>query len=185
MVAFAEAEMLLADANLTGDQRTSVHSIKEALQRIREIVGRLSALKHDQVTSYPGGLEMIDLSRRSQPTAVSAGEALLWLPDESIARVIGLLLKHAGFAVERCTDPERLASRATDRAVSVVVVHGGDAPGTDPLGGFAPGADRRYTLVALVSRNGAAARAAGADHVVELPFDPGTFTNDLLEAMRG
>jgi hypothetical protein len=68
--------------------------------------------------------------------------------------------------------------------VRVVVVMGGTAPGTDPLGGFQPAATRRYTLVALVPGDGARARAAGADHVVTLPFDPGTFVSDLLGAMR-
>ncbi len=57
-------------------------------------------------------------------------------------------------------------------------------PGNDPLGGFRPLSERQYTLVTLVPGNGARARAAGADHIVSLPFDPGTFTGDLLAAMR-
>ncbi len=185
MVAFAEAEMLLLDTKLSSEQRTSIQSIKKALQRIREIVEQVNALRHDKTTAYPGGLEMIDLSRRSRPTPVNAGDALLWLTDESIARVVASLLKHAGFAVERFTDPGTLGHRANDRGVTLVVVLGGEAPGADPLGGFMPGVNRRYTLVTLVYRDGAAARAAGADHVVQLPFDPGTFTNDLLAVMRG
>jgi hypothetical protein len=36
-------------------------------------------------------------------------------------------------------------------------------------------------VVALVAGDGAAARAAGADRVVRLPFDPGTFTTDMVE----
>jgi hypothetical protein len=51
-----------------------------------------------------------------------------------------------------------------------------------PLGGFEPPADRRYRVVALVTGEGTAAGAAGADHVVQVPFDPGTFTTDLIEA---
>lgn len=185
MVAFAETELLLLDATLSPEHRTSLQSLKEALQRIRSIVEQVSALKHDRTTAYPGGLEMIDLSRRSRPAQVSAGGALLWLPEESLARVVGSLLRHAGFAVERFTDPALLAGRAGEKAVTVVVVQGGDGPGAHPLGGFSPAADRRYTLVALVSGDGSAARSAGADQVVQLPFDPGTFTSDLLAVMRG
>lgn len=184
MVAFAETQMLLGDGALTEEQRTSIASIRQALERIREILDRLSDLKHDQTTPYPGGLEMIDLSRRTRPTPVNLGEALLWLPDESIARVVASLLKHAGFSVERFTDPAALARRAGDRGVSLVVVLGSDAPGTHPLGGFNPAPARRYTLATLVPGDGVAARAAGADYVVSLPFDPGTFTSELLAAMR-
>jgi hypothetical protein len=36
--------------------------------------------------------------------------------------------------------------------------------------------------VALVRGDGAAAIAAGADRVVQLPFDPGTFTSDIIAA---
>jgi hypothetical protein len=38
-------------------------------------------------------------------------------------------------------------------------------------------------VVALVAGEGAAARAAGADHVVSLPFDPGTFTEEILRRL--
>ena len=55
-----------------------------------------------------------------------------------------------------------------------------DATGAHPLGGFVPPADRGYRVVALVS-GGAPAESSVADHVVELPFDPGTFTADVVE----
>ncbi len=67
-------------------------SIKHALQRIGEIIQQVDTLGHNQTIEYPGGLSMIDLSRRSQPTPVHTGEALLWLADESLARVVGSLL---------------------------------------------------------------------------------------------
>jgi hypothetical protein len=38
-------------------------------------------------------------------------------------------------------------------------------------------------MVALVSGDGAAALAAGADHVMALPFDPGTFTGEILRRL--
>jgi hypothetical protein len=62
-----------------------------------------------------------------------------------------------------------------------VVAGGGSA---HPLGGFAPESQRDYLLVALVTGDGTAARAAGADHVVQLPFDPGTFTEEILRRLE-
>jgi DNA-binding response OmpR family regulator len=184
MAALAETEMLLTDRTLTPEQRVSVSSIKQAVQRIGAIVQEVTTLGHDQTTEYPGGLEMIDLSRRDRPTPVHTGEALLWLADESLARVVGSLLKHAGFTVERLTDPELLSRRSAEPGVAVIVLLGSDTPGTDPLGGFRPSGERHYTLVTLVTGDGARARLAGADHIVPLPFDPGTFTGELLAAMH-
>jgi hypothetical protein len=40
-------------------------------------------------------------------------------------------------------------------------------------------------VVALVSGSGMGAAAAGADHVVELPFDPGAFTAEIIELTSG
>jgi DNA-binding response OmpR family regulator len=127
---------------------------------------------------------MIDLSRRTVPAPVQAGAALLWLADEDLARVVGSLLKHAGFLVERVATALELSEHARRPGVTLVVLLGSEAPGVDPLNGFRPEAGRRYTFVALVDGSGAAARAAGADHVVTLPFDPGTFVPELLMAVR-
>jgi DNA-binding response OmpR family regulator len=184
MAAFAEAELLLADKSLSPEHRGSVGSIRAALLRISEILQQVSNLRHDQVTEYPGGLEMIDLSRRTRSTPVNAGDALVWLPDESLARVVRSLLTHAGFHVERPADLGALTRRAADAGVTVVVVLGSETPGTDPLGGFRPAPGHRYTLVALTPGEGKTPRAAGANHVVRLPFDPGSFTAELLAAMR-
>jgi len=62
----------------------------------------------------------------------------------------------------------------------VLVLGGTDAAGAHPLGGFDPPDDRAYRLVALVAGEATAARAAGADRVIELPFDPGSFTADMV-----
>jgi hypothetical protein len=86
--------------------------------------------------------------------------------------------------VERVPDLATLTARARGLAVSVVVITGCDAPGVDPLSGFVPQREHGYTLVALMQGDGTTARAAGADHTVVLPFDPGTFVNDLLAVMR-
>jgi hypothetical protein len=63
----------------------------------------------------------------------------------------------------------------------VLVLGGTGAAGAHPLGGFRPPPRRDYSVVALVHGDGAAARAAGADRVIELPFDPGLFTAAMAE----
>jgi hypothetical protein len=49
--------------------------------------------------------------------------------------------------------------------------------------GFIPKGGRDYLKVALVAGDGSAAVGAGADHVVSLPFDPGTFTAEILRRL--
>lgn len=184
MAATAEVDLLLGDGRLDGEQRRAVTAIRDALLRIGEILQQVSNLRHDHTTEYVDGVAMIDLSRRTRSTPVVQGEALLGMPEGDVARVVGMLLRHAGYAVERIDGLAELTTRSERLGVMLVVVTGGDGPGTDPLGGFRAPAERSYTLVALTTDDGTAARALGADHVVPLPFDPGTFTSDLLAARR-
>lgn len=185
MAAMAETELLLVGRELTDDQRSGLTAVRQALLRISEILQRVGSLRHDNTTDYLEGISMIDLSRRTRPMPVSLGEAIVWLPDEDLARVVTMLLKHAGFTVTRVIGVTELASRASESGVAIVLVSASGAPGTSPLNGFHPATHRHYLVVALVAGDPTAARAAGADHVVQLPFDPGTFASDLLAAMRG
>ncbi|MEP6572494.1 MAG: response regulator [Gemmatimonadota bacterium] len=186
MTANAEVDLLLeCGANLTAAQRESIGAIKGALQRIQQILERTRTLRHDQTADYLDGVKMIDLSRQTRPMPAYRGDAVVHVPDEDIARVIALLLRHAGFAVERVATGGAVDKSANRLGISLVVVAGMAGPHSSrTLGGLTPAAARTYTLVALVSDDGSAARAAGADHVVPLPFDPGTFVNDLLAVMR-
>lgn len=184
MAAMAEVELLKSGGALDAEQRRAVTAIRDALLRISEILQQVSSLRHDHTTEYVDGIEMIDLSRRTRATPVVQGEALLGMPEGDVARVVTMLLTHAGYSVERVAELEELTRRSQRLGVTLVVVAGGDGPGTDPLGGFRAPPDRSYTLAVLTTGNGAAARELGADHVVPLPFDPGTFTSDLLAARR-
>lgn len=184
MAAMAEVELLRSGSPLDEQQLQSVTAIRDALLRISEILQQVSSLRHDHTTEYVDGIEMIDLSRRTRATPVVQGEALLGMPEGDVSRVVTMLLTHAGYAVERVAGREELTRRSQRLGVTLVVVAGGDGPGTDPLGGFRAPEERSYTLVVLTTGDGAAARALGADHVVPLPFDPGTFTSDLLAARR-
>ncbi len=183
--ASAEVELLLSDpARLTSDQQAALQVVRDALARIGSTLQRIGTLGHDRTIEYLDGVAMIDLTHRTQPRPAYQGEALLYLPDHDTARVVGLLLRHAGFTVERVSSAGELASRVERPGVTLVLVAGSNAPGTEPLGGFHPAPDREYTLVALVFGDGAPARQAGADHVVTLPFDPGTLAEEVLAAMR-
>ncbi len=183
MTAFAELQLLLTSP-LLPDQKASVESIRTALGQVREILQRLSGLREVRTTNYLEGIPMLDLSRRSQPMPVQLGEAAVWFPEPDISRVVGMLLSHAGFEVERVNTVEELTARAQRLNTRLVVVGGGALANAEPLSGFVPAKGRFYTLVALVPDDGTRARAAGADHVVPLPFDPGTFVSDVLGAMH-
>ena len=183
MSASADLELLLADPDMPVAQREqTLRDIQAALHRIRDLVRQVGDLRDVRTKSYLPGLRMVDLEAAGPATSVvSRGSALVLVAEEDLARVVVLLLRHAGFAVERCATVDQLR-RATGRlGVSLVLVLGGtDAAGAHPLGGFDPPVDRPYRLVALVTGEGTAARVAGADRVIELPFDPGSFTAEMV-----
>jgi DNA-binding response OmpR family regulator len=185
MVAFAQVDLLLADPAMdTPERREALTGLRGALHRISDIVRRIGDLRSIRTKSYATGTLMVDLEHGGATGPRTRGRAVVLVTDEDLARVVSLLLRHAGFAVERASDAagvERLVSAGDAR---LVVAQGGtDAAGTCPLTGFAPPVERGYRVVALVSGGGrgGAARAAGADRVVELPFDPGAFTADFIE----
>jgi DNA-binding response OmpR family regulator len=187
MAAFAHVELLLADTAMSADSRQeTIGGVRDALHRIRDIMRRVGDLRDIRTKSYATGVPMVDLGDAGAASGIRRGRALLLVTDEDLARIVSLLLKHAGFEVERAGDVAELQSRAAGGEARLVVAQGGtDAAGANPLGGFVPRADRAYRVVALVAGEGTAAVAAGADHVVELPFDPGTFTADVIELTGG
>lgn len=187
MAAFADIELLLADLDAAPEQRRqALEDIRQALRRIRDIVQRIGGLREARSKDYLRGVRMLDLERKEhQVPAVHRGAALLHLPDEDLARIVSLLLRDAGFQVRRVRSVAELADAARSIGVSIVLIAGGTVtPGAHALGGFVPQADRDYLLVALVTGGEAAALAAGADHVMHLPFDPETFTREILGLRR-
>jgi DNA-binding response OmpR family regulator len=185
MAAFTDVELLLGALNASSEvRRQGLEAIREALRRIRDIVQRIGDLREARSKDYLRGVRMLDLERgEAELPAVNRGAALLHLPDEDLARIVSLLLKNAGFQVQRVRTVAELEAAAQSIGVSLVVA-GGPTPGAPGLGGFVPHADRDYVVVALVSGEAAGALAAGADHVVRLPFDPRTFTADLVPLLE-
>jgi DNA-binding response OmpR family regulator len=185
MAAFADVELLLGDLNASPEQRRQgLEDTRQALRRIRDIVQRIGGLREARSKDYLRGVRMLDLDHEHGPPAVDRGTALLQIPDEDLARIVSLLLRGAGFQVQRIQSASQMQSAARSIGVSLVVLAGGaSTPGAHPLGGFRPDAERDYLLVALVVGEGGAALAAGADYVVPRPFDPGTFTAEILRRL--
>ena len=183
MAAFAHVELLIADPTMDTDARhETLGSVRDALHRIRDIMRRIGDLREIRTKNYATGVQMVDLDDVGPASAIRRGQALVLVTDEDLARIVSLLLKHAGFEVVRTAESGELARRAAEGQPSLVVAQGGtDAAGAHPLGGFVPPAGRGYRVVALVSGDGAGALAAGADHVVELPFDPGVFAAEIID----
>jgi DNA-binding response OmpR family regulator len=184
MAASADLELLLTDPGMAVARRQqTLRDIQGALHRIRDLVRQIGELREVRTKAYLPGMQMVDLEGGAPDApAATRGNALLFVSEEDLARVVGLLLRHAGFAVRRCATLEELRRSAGRLGVTLVLVVGGtDAAGAHPLAGFDPPFDRAFRVVALVTGDGAAARAAGADRVIELPFDPGTFTADMVD----
>ncbi len=183
MAAGVEIELLL-QGTLDDETRCSLEAVRDALARIAGVLRRVGGLSQASARQYVGDVGMIDLQAPgAQPAGISPGEALLWVDENDTARIVALLLKHAGFSVRRVPDGETLAAEAETLGVSLVVICQ-PAQDKSPLAGFRPAVARAYAVVALVDGSGEAERAAGADHTVALPFDPGSFTEEILRAME-
>jgi DNA-binding response OmpR family regulator len=186
MAAFADIDLLLAEPGGGSDpRRQGLENIRHALHRIRDIVQRIGRLREARSKEYLQGVRMLDLNKdEANGRSHHRGIALLYLPDEDLVRIVSLLLRDAGFQVRRVESAAELSAGAGSIGVSLVVVAGGAAtPGAHPLGGFLPPRSRDYHVVALVTAGEAAAVAAGANQVVHLPFDPRTFTAEILRGL--
>lgn len=184
MSASAEVELMLERTRDAGE-RQSLESVRQSLGRIRDVLKRVGELDEAKTRNYVGDVGMIDINPAPSRAArvISRGEALLLMDDEDLVRVVSLLLRHAGFTVRRAIDQESLGRDSGKLGVRLVVIGCAGFPADLPLGGFSPPKGHLYTLVALVRGDGAAEGAAGANHTVTLPFDPGSFTEEILRAM--
>lgn len=182
MAALAEVELLLGNTENDPGSRPGLLEVRTALTRMRDILRQAGDLKRAETTEYLSGLRMISLASATGRTALPRGRAVLSAPDQELARATALLLRHAGFSVERSrsgADAEQEAARL-DTTLVVLSVAG---TGAEPLEGFRPAPRRQYTLVALVPGEPGPASAAGADLVLTLPYDPAEFTSEILAVM--
>ncbi|HXE58794.1 MAG TPA: response regulator [Gemmatimonadales bacterium] len=175
-------ELLRQSGGLDPEQRASLEGVREALGRIRDILRRAAELREARRADYLPGLPMIDLSREAPAAPAYRGTVVLFVADDDLARVIALLLRHEGFTVERAASLDQAQASARRPGVTLVIL-GADGVDGSPFGGFRPDPDRSYALVALAAGDPGPARAAGADHVVRLPFDPATVAAELIAVL--
>lgn len=168
MAASAELELLLAQAgSLTGPQRASLETVRGMLERIREIVKRAGELRRAASAEYAAGLQMIDLDAPAREEPPARGRALVLLPDEGTARVVGSLLRRAGYTVQRVDGTAGLVPASQGFDVTLVLASERSLPANLP----GPG-ERAYRLIVLQDGDGVAARAAHPTTLLGLPLDP-------------
>ncbi len=183
MAASAEVELMLRG---TPDPRTgaALSAVKASLDRIRDILRRIRDLRDAPSTEYLAGVRMLDLSAGGAVRDVDRGTAVLALPED-LARVATLLLRTAGFTVVHAATAQELDQAVRGPNVSVVLVPAGAGSAADRLAGFRPASERRYRLLALAAGEAGAVAAQDSDHVMMLPFDPGTFVAEILAVLEG
>ncbi len=182
MTAFAEVSILLADEELNAQQRHGIEELKGALDRIRDILRQAGELQAARAVEYVKGVSMMDLSALPEPTGVH-GQALVYLESPSLARVTELLLQRAGYEVERVDSAKQLEALAASGQAEVVVV--ADTTRNEGPAWLGPKEARDYRVVVLTADDGTEARAAGADAIFPLPFDPAVFVERLAALGRG
>ncbi len=180
MSAMAEVELLLDDVG-HGEQREALLNVQRSLGQIRDAVNRTSELRTAETKEYLEGVRMVDLDAPTG-TEPHLGPALVCVADESLCRVVSLLLDRAGYTVIKCESVADLERQAGSLGIKLIVLSSG-MPGGDPFHRLDSG-QRDYTLVGLVSDDGASAIASGADHVIRLPFDPATFEEEIAAVTR-
>ena len=186
MAALAEIDLLLAEEAVTAPVAHAIDRVRDALLRMRDIVKRAGELRRADASAYLAGLRMIDLTGSGEgtphPGGGSRGRAVLYTPDRELFRAAALLLRHAGFSVDQAPSIEVAAAESRRFDVGLLVLDVSGVP-QDPLEGFRAPKERHYTLVAIVRGHPEPAEKAGADLVLTRPFDPSTFTTEILRAM--
>lgn len=182
MAAMAEADLLLQGPERLSDaQRGGLTEIRRALDRIRDIVKRIGSLNDARGTPYAGGLRMLSLESPAPPPGVARGAALVYLPDEALARVAALVVRQEGWSVRRCRTTSELAEEAEGNGASLVIFA---STHDSPDAGLRRDTGRHYRVVAFGAED-VATRDTGADLVVRVPFDPSAFARDLRVMVEG
>ena len=99
-------------------------------------------------------------------------------------RALLRMLRHAGFTARRAASIEEVVRDAGRLGVSLIVIEQPGGSGVSPLGGFRPAKGKFYTLIALAEGDGEPEKKAGADAIIRLPFDPASFTEEVLRALE-
>ncbi|MEZ4455778.1 MAG: histidine kinase dimerization/phospho-acceptor domain-containing protein [Gemmatimonadales bacterium] len=185
MSATAETELLRGRTDLPEDAAAGLESIQQSLIRIRDIIRKAADLRQAAAANYLEGLRMINLAGAAEEPTINRGRALLWIPSEDVGRVVALLLRHAGFTVERVGTARELATASNRLGVSPSSsLCRAAPPAAEGAGGFLAPEHRGFAVVALVAGDGTGACLAGADRVVALPIDPATLGREFTDAVE-
>lgn len=184
MAAMAETELLLSDPGIPDASREGLGTVQAALERIAETLRKGAEVQRAVSVPYGPGQRMLDLdaSAGQQSTPPFRGTALVVHADVRVARVLSLVLRQEGFTVQRPLSLLDLNDAARAAGVTLVVIPAA-ADALEPLDGFVPAGERRYALVVLGNDHEAHTRAAGADRVIAMPFDPTTLATELVGAV--
>jgi len=187
MAAMAETELLLSDPGMPAASQEGLRTVQAALERIAETLRKSADVQRTVSVPYGRGQRMLDLdaSTGEHPAPPPfRGTALVVHPDLRVARVLSLVLREAGFTVHRPLSLLDLQDAASAPGVTLVIIPAGADP-LQPLDGFTPPESRGYALVVLGNEHEARARAAGADRVVAMPFDPTAVAAELVTVVAG
>lgn len=183
MAASTEVELLLRGGDLSNDQREALESVRASLTRIAEQVRHAAALQSAPVVEYlEGAVEMVDLAATPETIRPARrGSALVAAEDPGLARILGHLLGHAGFAVETCPPGDVMARLNPDRpGVNAVIVQAGAVAPT-----VLPTVAAGSPLLVAVGAPGALAPFEGkVTFAVAIPFDPGVLVQDIIARLE-
>lgn len=183
MAAMAEVDLLMDEPNLPAAALEGLVATREALHRVRAILRRAGTLRTTERTEYLEGLPMIDLWQGDgapKPASPRRGNATIQTPDPQVDRVLGLLLRHAGYAVTTVVTPHALPGDACQPNDLIVLPA---AVLLDPAG-WRPPEDCRAAVIALATSAEQAEAVRDMSRMVILqPFDPATVVQDIAGAM--
>ena len=179
MAASAELDLLLSRRDsLSEEQVAGLEAARDALGRIADIVRRIGTLRDARTAPYPGDRRMIDISEgmETDGPAHFVGTAVMYVPDDDLARVTGLLLGRAGFRVTRSLSVDDLAGAVATAGVKIVLF---SVTRESPTAGLGLEGKRSWRAIGMAADDEAARRAEGCDLMVRVPFDPAVLLGDL------
>jgi DNA-binding response OmpR family regulator len=184
MAALTELALLREERGLSPVVARGLEVIAEALERIRAAVKRAGEADASRSVDYLTDLvRMTDLDTPGALIA-SRGRAVVVAQDPGLVRVISVLLRRAAFEPETVGAPEELSVRLREGPPPHVVVIAGEFGGGDERwNGIELTGARPWALV-VASRAAQGGIAKGMDLMVPLPFDPGTFPGQVIEAVE-
>lgn len=179
MAALTEVALLREERGLSPVVAQGLEVIAEALERIRTAVKRAGEADASRSVDYLTDLvRMADLDAPG-PIITTRGRAVVVAQDPGMIRVIGVLLRRAGFELESFDSAAEANARLDLPPSPAVVIAAGDAALQEECR-----REHDWPLVVLAPPGGGGALGQYADLIIPVPFDPGTFAGQVLEAVE-